>query len=206
VRTTRTRQLLVLLATWFALAMLGVAPASADVDCADLKSRSMAQSYFEGRSGDLDRLDSDADGQACEATDPHSYGKLSLPGFAVLVVGALVVNGLIARRQARNRDAHPVPVVRETAPAPRVPVQRPGAAVPVPEARHVLVRVAPDRSLEDLAHALCRVPLAKRRSLVELYAVAHHATPQDILGALAVEVSDVGLQRWAESVPPSSSG
>ncbi|MCW2518774.1 MAG: hypothetical protein JWR46_1393, partial [Mycobacterium sp.] len=64
VRTLRPRQLLVVCITMFAIALLGAVPATADVDCADLGSRSAAQSYFEGRAADPDRLDADGDGQA----------------------------------------------------------------------------------------------------------------------------------------------
>lgn len=205
-RTTRTRQLLALCVTVFAVVMIGATPVAADVDCTDLKSRSAAQSYFEGRPGDLDGLDADGDGQACEANDPHSYGEWALPGLAALLLGALVVNGVFARRQARTRVDHSLPL------QPPVPVQRSGerSAQPsteqpatgilaAPGGKDALLEAAPDGSLDDLARALRLVPAGRRMSLVELYAVAHQATPQAVLDALVAEVSDVGLKRWASA-------
>jgi hypothetical protein len=196
VRTPRTRQLLALCATVFAVVMIGAAPASADVDCADLKSQGAAQSYFEGRAGDLDGLDADGDGRACEANDPHSYGEWALPGLAALLLGALAVNGVFAQRQPRVRLDQLLPL------QPPVPAQRSASApgiLPAPGRRQALLEAVPDGSLDDLARALRRVPFDKRMSLVELYAVAHHAAPQEVLDALVAEVADVGVTRWASA-------
>lgn len=213
-RTPRIRLLLTLCATVFGVVMIGAAPAMADVDCSDLKSRGAAQSYLEGRPRDLDGLDADGDGQACEANDPHSYGKWALPGLAVLLLGALVVNGVVANRQARTRIDQPLPL------QPPVPVQRSGAVpaqrsaqksaqkpeqvpdpgiVAAPGRKQAVLEAAPDGSLEELARALRLVPAGKRMSLVELYAIAHHAAPQEVLDALVAEVDDVGLRRWASA-------
>lgn len=194
-RTSRIRQLLLLLATLVAIALLGEAPASADVDCADLKSTSAAQSYFEGPPGDLDGLDADADGQACEANDPSSYGRLALPGLAVLLLGVLLVNGLGAMRRAGRGLEQPIPA--EALPLQRLARQPTGGFLAAPGRKQALLDAAPDGSLDELARALRLVPADRRMSLVELYAVAHHAVPQDVLDALVAEVSDVGIQRWA---------
>lgn len=195
-RTPRTRQLLALCATVFAVVMIGAAPASADVDCADLRSQGAAQSYFEGRPGDLDGLDADSDGRACEANDPHSYGEWALPGLAALLLGALVVNGVFARRQTRVRLDQPLPL-RPPVPAQRVASE--AGILAAPGRKQTLLEAAADGSLADLARALRVVPSDTRMSLVELYAVAHHAAPQEVLDALVVEVSDVGLRRWASA-------
>ncbi len=209
-RTPRIRLLLTLCATVLGLVVIGAAPAMADVDCSDLKSRGAAQSYLEGRPGDLDGLDADGDGQACEANDPHSYGEWALPGLAVLLLGALVVNGVVAKRQDRTRIDQPLPL------QPPVPVQRSGEVpaqksvqgadqesdpgiVAAPGHKQALLEAAPEGSLEALARALRLVPAGKRMSLVELYAIAHHAAPQEVLDALVAEVDDVGLRRWASA-------
>ncbi|MCW2806434.1 MAG: hypothetical protein JWQ93_389 [Marmoricola sp.] len=195
-RTLRPRRLLVVGIIMFAIALLGAVPATADVDCADLGSRSAAQAYFEGRAADPDRLDADGGGQACEGNASQSYGQWSLPGLAVLVLGVLVVNAMMAKRQARTR-------AREVQPTPAlVPVQRlaeqpSGGIMAAPGRKQALLDAAPDGSLADLGRALRLVPAAKRMSLVELYAVGHHASPQEVLDALVQEVNDVGVQRWA---------
>lgn len=221
-RPPRIRLLMTLCAIALGVVVIGAAPAVADVDCSDLKSRGAAQSYLEGRPGDLDGLDADGDGQACEANDPRSYGEWTLPGLAVLLLGALVVNGVVAKRQARTRFDQPLPL------QPPVPVQRSGEVpahesgqksgqksaqksgqkpdqvpdpviVAAPGSKQAMLEAAPDGSLEELARALRLVPAGKRMSLVELYAIAHHAAPQEVLGALVAEVDDVGLRRWASA-------
>src|SRR4051794_17954142 len=52
------------------LSLLNVARAAADLDCSDFAYQQDAQTYFESRGGsrfnDVDRLDRDHDGVACE--------------------------------------------------------------------------------------------------------------------------------------------
>jgi hypothetical protein len=189
VHAHRLRQLLVLCALVLGFALVGVGSASADVSCADLSTRDAAQSYLEANPADLDHLDSDGDGRACEANDPHTYGRWSLPGLAVLVLGGLAVNAVVARRQARTRVEEPARVL---VPAQRAADPSTVSIVAAPDRDHPL----PSGSLDELARTLRRVPGDKRMSLVELYAVAHHAAPHEVLDALG-EVSDVGIQRWA---------
>jgi hypothetical protein len=70
------RRMAFLLITALVLAMLA-APAAlaqgADKDCADFSSQAEAQAYFEAHGGsptnNVDNLDADHDGQACEAFD-----------------------------------------------------------------------------------------------------------------------------------------
>jgi Excalibur calcium-binding domain len=70
------RRMAFLLITALVLAMLA-APAAlaqgADKDCADFSSQAEAQAYFEANGGsptnNVDNLDADHDGQACEAFD-----------------------------------------------------------------------------------------------------------------------------------------
>jgi len=207
VRTPRIPQLLTLLAIVFAFVALGATPASADVDCADLTTGGAAQAYFDGRAADLDQLDADGDGRACESNDPHGYGQWSLPGLAALMLGALALSVVTARRKARTRAELPVPAQRPTqGPIQRL-AQQPSGGILAPAGRkQAVLDAAPDGSLGDLARALRLVPPAKRMSLVELFAVAHHAEVQDVLDLLVSEVSDVGLQRWASIAnDPSSS-
>lgn len=84
-RTTPSRLLMVALASWFALGVLGASSASAAVNCADLRTQRAAQSYFEGPSAGVARLDSDGDGRACETNTPISDGKWTLLGLGVLI-------------------------------------------------------------------------------------------------------------------------
>jgi hypothetical protein len=191
-----------LLAMVFAVVVLGATPASADVDCADLTTGGAAQAYFDGRATDLDRLDADGDGRACESNDPNSYGQWSLPGLIALMLGALVLSAVKARRKARTRADLPAAAQRlaqRTAqgPARRLAQQAPGGILAPAGRKQTLLDAAPDGSLGDLARALRVVPPAKRISLVELYAVAHDVEVQDVLDVLASQVTDVGLQRWA---------
>ena len=75
------RRMAFLLITALVLAMLA-APAAlaqgADKDCADFSSQAEAQAYFEAHGGsptnNVDNLDADHDGQACEAFDYRAGG------------------------------------------------------------------------------------------------------------------------------------
>jgi LPXTG-motif cell wall-anchored protein len=73
------RRLPLILAVSAALLALGATPAfAADKDCKDFSSQAAAQAYFEAHGGspsnNVDRLDADHDGQACEA---FNYGSTS---------------------------------------------------------------------------------------------------------------------------------
>ncbi|HEX8860141.1 MAG TPA: excalibur calcium-binding domain-containing protein [Actinomycetes bacterium] len=73
------RRLSLVLAVSAALLALGATPAfAADKDCKDFSSQAAAQAYFEAHGGspsnNVDRLDADHDGQACEA---FNYGSTS---------------------------------------------------------------------------------------------------------------------------------
>jgi LPXTG-motif cell wall-anchored protein len=73
------RRLPLVLAVSVALLALAATPAfAADKDCKDFSSQAAAQAYFEAHGGspsnNVDNLDADHDGQACEAFD---YGSTS---------------------------------------------------------------------------------------------------------------------------------
>ncbi len=195
VRSTPIRLVLVLLAALCGLALLGAAPATADVDCANLPSQGAAQSYFDGRSGDADGLDADADGRACEASDPVDLGSWTLFGLVGLLLGALVVNGVLARRKGHQPEGSRTPVPHRQ-PAPHVALQRTGDALETTARSRTSLATADD-SLEGLIRALRRVPRTKRMPLVELYAVAHHTASQDVLTAVADQATELELRRWA---------
>jgi hypothetical protein len=202
-RTTRRWTLLAFLAGIVTVAVLGASPASADVDCADLKTQSAAQSYLDGRAGDPDGLDADADGQACEANDPATHGNWVLLGLAVLLVGGLITFSTDADRQARKRTVA-VPTDDVALPLPvAVPVPVEAARVEVvavmspPGRNRVLVSAAPDGTIGELARALRLVQYADRMSLLEDHARSHGSPPQDVLDALADHTSDLELQGWA---------
>ena len=103
--TTRRRALLVLMAGWCGAAVLAAPPVAADVDCQDLKTRAAAQSYYEGRPGDPDQLDSDLDGRACEGNDPATHGNWALLALGVLMAGGLLRFAVDEDRQLRRRTA-----------------------------------------------------------------------------------------------------
>ena len=180
-RATRTRQVLALLATLFALAMLGAGPASAaTVDCGDLRTQRAAQSYLDGPSGDASRLDSDGDGRACEGNTPISNGTWTVLGLGAIIAAVLVGNWVVARRQS-------TPVARDAS-------ELPGAAW---ESRQQVLEAAPTGSLGELARALRRMPYGDRMPLLEEHARAHGLAPQDVLDSLVAEVDELALQRWA---------
>jgi hypothetical protein len=178
-RATRTRQLLALLATLFAIVLLGAVPASAaTVDCGDLRTQSAAQSYLDGPSGDPSLLDSDGDGKACEGNTPIGDGTWTVLGLAGVIAAVLVGNWVAARRQS-----------------PTAPV-RPTFLAPVGERQRVL-DAAPTGSLAELVRALRRMPYADRMPLLEQHAHAHGRAPQQVLDQLVAEVDELALQRWA---------
>jgi hypothetical protein len=69
----RRTALLLIAALALALSAAPAALAQADKDCADFSSQAAAQAYFEANGGsptnNVDNLDADHDGQACEAFD-----------------------------------------------------------------------------------------------------------------------------------------
>src|SRR5512132_1431621 len=123
------RRMAFLLITALVLAMLA-APAAlaqgADKDCADFSSQAEAQAYFEAHGGsptnNVDNLDADHDGQACEAFDYGGGGtggggtggggtgtlantgpqnKTLLPAGTALLVAGLALVG-VTRYRARH--------------------------------------------------------------------------------------------------------
>src|SRR5829696_9601256 len=69
----RRMAFLLITALVLALSAAPAALAQADKDCADFSSQAAAQAYFEANGGspanNVDNLDADHDGQACEAFD-----------------------------------------------------------------------------------------------------------------------------------------
>ena len=212
--TTRRWVLLALLAGSFAMTLLAAAPASADVDCADLKTQAAAQAYFDGRTGDPDRLDADGDGRACEGNDPRSHGT-----WALIALGLLFAAGLasFSTDTSRARHRQPTPAEAEEAPAPvvlrLVPAldvtshdvavdevttrETTNSEVPMPVQKNTVVANASSGSLSELARALRLVPYGERMALLERHAGARGATPQEVLDALAEHTTDLELQGWA---------
>ncbi len=182
--TTRRRTLLVLMAGWCGAAVLAAPPVAADVDCQDLKTRAAAQSYFEGRPGDPDRLDSDLDGRACEGNDPATHGNWALLALGVLMAGGLLRFAVDEDRQRRRRTATaPVEEPVEEPVEAQVPVEVAssragrgrGGHVPGAEERAGL------RCLQRLARRACPgpAPRAVRRTDVAARgprSLAGHAT------------------------------
>src|SRR4051812_30500951 len=89
-RTPRRWAALALVTAFFGAAVLLASPAAADVDCADLKSQDAAQTYLDGRTGDPEGLDTDADGRACEQNEPGSPGTWTLVTLVGLMAAGLL--------------------------------------------------------------------------------------------------------------------
>lgn len=204
-RTTRGSATAALLAAAVGIVLLGAGPASADVDCVDLGSREAAQTYLEGRPGDLDGLDADGDGQACEGADDSGTGTWVLVGFAVLLAGGLLRYSRFERQpeavEAAVATGSPLPLVPVRETVVRVPRQATGDET-VPESRPAEVVASSGRdsatgSFSELARALRVVPYGKRMALLEEYAAARGAVPRDLLDELAGHTSDLELQGWA---------
>jgi hypothetical protein len=179
-RATRTRQLLVLLASLFAIALLGTVPASAaPVDCADLRTQRAAQSYLQGPSGDASVLDVDGDGRACEGNTPTSDGRWTVLGLGAIIGAVLVASWVATRRRSTRPAAVPATFL-----------------APAGEKERVL-GAAPSGSLAELARALRRTPYGDRMPLLEEHARTHGLAPQDVLDSLVAVVDELALQRWA---------
>jgi Excalibur calcium-binding domain len=119
------RRMAVLLIAALVLVLL-VAPAAlaqADKDCADFSSQAEAQAYFEANGGsptnNVDNLDADHDGQACEDFDYGGDGTgggtggddgalpFTGPGSSLLPAGtALLLTGLALVGVTRYRARH----------------------------------------------------------------------------------------------------
>jgi hypothetical protein len=200
----RARQfaLLALSAGWVGVAALAAAsPAAADVDCSDLKTRDAAQTYFDGRTGDPDRLDTDADGNACEGNDPTTPGTWPLIALGVLLAGGLVRYSTMEKgrkRQHAEAELPGEPVLEPVAvSAPVILQQAVEASFAPPGQQREVLASAKTGSVGELARALRMVPYAERMRLLEAHAEAHGSKPQDVLNALAEHTTDLELQGWA---------
>jgi hypothetical protein len=198
--------LLALLAGSLGAVVLFAAPATAaattDVNCSDLRSQDAAQTYFDGRTSDADRLDADSDGRACEANDPHSSGTWSLVGLAVLFAAGLARYTTIDRRRAPKdaEAATPVePVAEPVAVGARLVLvtQASDSSAAAPGHRNEVLASASTGTLGELARALRVVPYGERMSLLESHASAHGTPPKDVLAELAAQTTDLELQGWA---------
>lgn len=199
-RTTRRWVLLALVAGWLGMACLLASPAAADVDCADLKTQATAQTYFDGRTADADRLDADADGKACEGNDPSGPSPWILIGFGVLLAAALVRYTTIERsgKSTHEEAAAPVEPVLEPAVVGSMLVeQATGGESAVPGQRRAVFASARTGTVGELARALRMVPYSERMPLLEEHAGAHGSKPKEVLEALAESTSDLELQGWA---------
>ena len=194
--TARTR-VLTLVAGSFGTFVVLAAPASADVDCADLDVPGAAQSYYEGRSGDPDVLDADSDGRACEANDPAGHDRWTLLGLAAVLVGGLIRFSTDETRQLRRRTGAHGPDLLLTGAAVRVPRQWDGEDASLSGRRARLVTLGTTGTIEDLAGALRQVPYAERMDLLEQHAEHHGRAAQDVLDDLARDPQDLELQGWA---------
>lgn len=199
-RTTRRWVLLALVAGWFGAAALTASPAAADVDCADLKTQTTAQTYFDGRTSDADRLDADADGKACEGNDPSGPSPWILIGFGVLLAAGLVRYTTFARTGKPTHEqaaAALEPVLQPAVVGSMLVEQATGSEVAVPGQRREVFASAKTGSVGELARALRMVPYGERMPLLEEHATAHGSTPQAVLDTLAETTSDLELQGWA---------
>jgi hypothetical protein len=123
----RRMAFLLIAALALALSAAPAALAQADKDCADFSSQAEAQSYFEANGGsptnNVDNLDADHDGQACEAFDYGGDGggggtgggtggddgalPFTGPASALLPAGtALLLTGLALVGVTRYRARH----------------------------------------------------------------------------------------------------
>src|SRR3954468_10400812 len=185
-RSTRRLGSLVLVAGWLVAAVLMASPASADVDCSDLDSRAAAQTYLDGHPGDVDQLDADGDGRACEANaTPHSTWTLVLLGV-LFAAGLARYTTVVRKPQEKQHDQRaevPEPVEAVVAPAL---VEQPAVRVAAPvqlRRRHQqgVVHVALTGSVSELARALRMVQYGERMNVLEAHAAAHGSTPQEVL-------------------------
>jgi len=194
-RTTRRWLALAFVAGWFGAAVLMASPASADVNCSDLGSQAAAQTYFDGRTADLDHLDGDGDGQACEGNAPHTGGTWTLILLGVLFAAGLARYTTFTKDTEAQSAEAPVEVV--SVGALTLPEQTAvGAAAPV-QRRLTVVKVAVTGSTSELARALRMVKYSERMSVLEQHAAAHGSSPRDVLDALARSTTDLELQGWA---------
>jgi len=195
-RTTRRGVALAMVVGCFAAAVLMASPAAADVNCADLGSRTAAQTYFEGRTGDLDHLDGDRDGQACEASSPHAGGTWTLILLGVLFAAGLARYTTFTKDGEEQSVAAPAPVETVSVGAPVLVEQAAVGAAPV-ERRLRVVKVSVTGSVTELARALRLVKYGERMGVLEEHAAAHGSSPREVLDALARSTSDLELQGWA---------
>ena len=185
-----------LMAGSFGLVLFVAPPASADVDCADLTSRAAAQTYFDGRTGDPDRLDSDGDGRACEGNDGSSTSTWILVAFGMIMAGALVrYTPLRPHRAARSRRRC------RWSPSswgPRLFPSRRQRVLDGPAGRRrEVLASASTGSIGELARGLRMVQYAERMTLLERHAADQGRSPQQVLDDLAEHTSDLELQGWA---------
>jgi hypothetical protein len=192
---TRRWALPALVAVSFGLALLFVSPAAADVDCADLKSQDAAQTYFEGRTGDLDGLDADGDGQACEGNGGSGASTWMLIGLGALMAVALL--RYTRFDQASERVEEPLPLEHTVASVTALPVQASGGAEGPAVRRREVFASASTGSIGELARGLRMVPYVERMPLLERHAADHGRPAQEVLDELAEHTSDLELQGWA---------
>ncbi len=187
-----------LMAGSFGLALLAATPAAADVDCADLTTRDAAQTYFDGRTGDADRLDSDGDGRACESNGGSATSTWILIGFGVLLAGALARYTRFDRPEVPvERVEEPLPLEHAVVGANAIPEQATvGLDGPAGRRTEVLAS-ASTGSIGALARGLRMVQYADRMHLLERHAADQGRSPQEVLDDLAEQTSDLELQGWA---------
>jgi hypothetical protein len=192
-----------LVAGWFGATLLVAAPASADVDCSDLGSRTAAQAYYDGHPGNADHLDGDGDGRACEGNAPHPEGTWTLIVLGVLLVVGLAryttfARGSTAQDAEHTEHAEPAEPAEPAPAAAPVVVEQPAiGSVTFLGDRQSVVRVAVTGSVRELARALRMVRYSERMGVLESHAAAHGCSPRDVLADLAESTSDLELQGWA---------
>jgi len=200
---TRRLAALALVVGSIGLAVLVAAPASADVNCADLKTRDAAQAYFDGRAADLDRLDADGDGRACEGNSRSRTSTWLLVAFGALLAGGVLrftrLEPSTSTEQTGTSEEAEMPPAAEPATVGVPLLIEQAAAGVVSSATHhrTVFASAPTGSLGELARALRMVPYAERMALLEAHASEHGSAPRDVLDHLAEHTSDLELQGWA---------